>query len=189
MEMLETTQVEKQLSDLAATVDLFASKDAIRDCIFRINRGLDRGDERLMLSGFHPDADLCWGSSDAVPLSQWIEIARHVLNEVARVQHLIGNILIEIDGDVANVESYEIAHLTSGTNDLSESIMASRYVDKFERRDGEWRVRQRTKVTDWVRTLEAPVDLWGRSPLRATRDERDASVQAFGPEPFYPMDR
>ena len=34
-----------------------------------------------------------------------------------------------------------------------------RYVDRFERRDGEWRIAHRVAVTDWSR-LTAPDDWW-----------------------------
>lgn len=182
--MSDTAQLEVQLTELAAKVELLAAKDSIRDCLLRINRGMDRGDERLMLSGFHPDAEICWGSADPVPLAQWIEVGRVVIAQAVRVQHLIGNVLIEIEGNLANVESYEIAHLTSGDHGPSDTIMASRYVDKFERREGDWRVKRRDKVTDWFRVMEAMDDLWGKAALRAARDGSDVSVQAFGAAAF-----
>lgn len=187
--MSDTARLEAQLEDLVAKVERLAAKDSIRDCLLRINRGMDRGDERLMLSGFHPDAEICWGSADPVPLAQWIEVGRVVIAQAARVQHLIGNVLIEIEGDLANVESYEIAHLTSGSDGLNDTIMASRYVDKFERRAGEWRVKRRDKVTDWFRIMEAADDLWGKTALRAARDGSDVSDRAFGSGVFSSSDR
>ena len=35
---------------------------------------------------------------------------------------------------------------------LAERLTGGRYVDRFERRDGRWRIAERTFVLDWMRT-------------------------------------
>lgn len=58
--MEASTDLSDKVNALAKRVDELTSKDAIRDCIYRINRGMDRIDRDLMASGFHEDAKVRW---------------------------------------------------------------------------------------------------------------------------------
>src|SRR5262249_58000121 len=65
--------------------------------------------------------------------------------------HMVTSQLIEIDGDVAASEAYFFAsHVERvGEEDLVlQSI--GRYLDRFERRDGEWRIARRTILSEIV---------------------------------------
>ena len=71
-------------------------------------------------------------------------------------QHLVGNILVEVDGNVAYSESYwQAFHRIAKGKDFSDSggfvadhdpsidedvFVSGRYIDKLEKRDGEWRI-------------------------------------------------
>jgi 3-phenylpropionate/cinnamic acid dioxygenase small subunit len=63
--------------------------------------------------------------------------------------HNISNVLIELDGDVARCESYSIVivRIRKDGGDV-DWLHAGRYVDRFERRNGEWRIAYRTVVYD-----------------------------------------
>ena len=60
--------------------------------------------------------------------------------------------------------------------DIRQLIAHSRYVDRFERRDGDWRIAHRVVVTDSART-DAVAPWQGTSPIssltRGTRDHTD----------------
>lgn len=184
--MKGTTDLQAKIDELATKLDVLASKDAIRDCLYRINRAIDRIDERLLASAFHPDAKVRWAAKEAIPLTDWIKKAIGVQHTTQRVQHLIGNILIDIDGDDANVESYEIGrHLTPIKDEMKDLVFASRYIDKFARRDGEWRIVRREKVVDWIRIIEGADPYWDHVPIRGTRDDDDLSFEAFGAHAFH----
>jgi hypothetical protein len=49
-------ELQTRIDTLARQLGELSDKNAIRDCIYRINRGMDRIDDPLMASGFHPDA-------------------------------------------------------------------------------------------------------------------------------------
>src|SRR3954447_24561403 len=91
-------------ADLQALLD----RDAIRDCLYRYCRGIDRADEALLRSTYWPDATHCHrayrGSSDGV-IVQPIDRPRRG----GRGVHQVANVLIELHGDVAAVESGFIA--------------------------------------------------------------------------------
>ncbi|HEX8446742.1 MAG TPA: nuclear transport factor 2 family protein [Sphingomonas sp.] len=164
----------------ARQLDRLVAKDEIRDCLYRINRGMDRIDRGLMLSGFHDDAQICWAAPDYVPLATFIDIAMRVQAGNRRVQHLLGNILIELDGDSAGVESYEIGrHLTPMPGGEQDLIIAARYIDRFSRRDGVWRIERRLKLVDWIRVMTGADEKFDRVPHKGIRDRSDPSYALF----------
>ena len=184
--MATLTELERRLDAMMKRQDELSSKEAIRECIYRINRGMDRIDRGLMLSGFHPDAKIRWASAETMELTTFMEAAIKIQHTTSRVQHLVGNILIDLQGDLANVESYEIArHLTPFGDEKKDLIIASRYVDKFSRREAVWRIVRRDKVVDWIRIFEGADPLFDNAPLKGRRDEDDIWFEMFGLRAFH----
>lgn len=63
-------------------------------------------------------------------------------------QHLLGQTLIEIEGNSANTETYVYArHLLLGA--AQELAFAGRYLDQLECRDGHWKIHHRRVAMDW----------------------------------------
>src|SRR5690606_29336609 len=85
-----------------------ADKQAITEVIYRYCRGLDRLDWPTLSSVYHPDAIEDRGEALFVGPAE--DLARAALKSLTEAyvvsQHLIGNILIELDGDTAFAESY-----------------------------------------------------------------------------------
>lgn len=184
--MSSVNELQAQVEALSKRLDDLSAKEAIRDCIYRINRGLDRIDPKLLGSGFHPDAKIQWGTPDTYDLDTWLEKSLAMQHKTQRVQHLVGNILIEIRGDAADVESYEIGrHLTPLPDGMKDLIIASRYVDKFSRRKGVWKIDHRIKVGDWIRVMEGTDPLWDNVALKGLRDANDVSMVQFGRTAFH----
>lgn len=121
-------------------------KEAIRECLFRYSRGIDRMDRALMLSAYHPDAFDDHGVSQGDP-ETFVDWAQsYHLREQRRHQHQIGNITIDLDRDSAHVESY---YCFWGENLEGPPTLAfGRYVDQFERRDGKWAIAYRVCINE-----------------------------------------
>lgn len=170
-----------ELDELREAVATLVAKDQIRDCLYRYCRGIDRIDADLIASAFHDDAIIDFGTLFKGPKADFIETSIAVQKRQTDCQHLIGNILIELDGDVAAVESYEMArHLTPLPNGLKDMVMAARTLDRFERRHGRWAIAYRKKVLDWSRFLNADRSMHDGSPVTlAVRDEDDLSYALF----------
>lgn len=84
------------------------------------------------------------------------------------------------------MESYEIArHLTPMGAEKKDLIIASRYIDKFSRRDGQWRIDRRDKVVDWMRVMEGKDAVFDQRPLKGKRDGQDISFEMFGAGAFH----
>ncbi|MFC4296257.1 nuclear transport factor 2 family protein [Novosphingobium tardum] len=157
-----------------------------QDCIelvHKLARAIDRCDADLVRAVFHPDATDDHGgfkgtARDFIP---WV---MDVLAGMRRTQHVVGNILIELDGDVAHGESYFIAHHALPGAEGADTFMiaAGRYLDRFERRNGEWRIAHRGAVYDWSSAVPA-TDMWNRDQPNGyafgTRGTSDASYRHF----------
>ncbi len=162
------------------------AKDEIREVIMRLARGTDRRDKDLIRSCYHSDAmddhGAFQGSAD-----EFADWAVEVLQPM-RTQHFLGQIRIEVKGDVAHAESYCEAHhvfesgpemmppegLQPGTMDWTMSL---RYVDRFEKRDnGPWLIANRVCVWDFEYIVPAS-NKWdvGETFIRGRHDRQDPS--------------
>jgi ketosteroid isomerase-like protein len=155
-----------------AQLQQLLDREAIRDCIYRFCRGVDRVDEDALRSVYWHDATGRHGAHQGDAAS-FIEGVLRNRKGGGRAIHLIGNILIEWHGDVAAVESYFRTTLDArdAGNRPQETLLAGRYLDRFERRNSEWRIAVRTVVYDWVRHTELKAD---------TDAERFGSRQPMG---------
>ena len=158
-------------------------KQACTELVYRLARAIDRCDENLLRSLFHPDATDDHGMfrGSAKDFVDWV---LPVLRSMKRTQHLIGNVLIVVDGDMARGESYFVAHhvLTTKNEPDRFSVAAGRYLDRFERRAGEWRFSHRQAVYDWSEQGPSS-DTWDRSGsgwLFGARAPNDPSYAVHG---------
>lgn len=136
------------------TLQDLLDREAIRDCLYRYCRGIDRCDEGALRSSYWEDATDCHGAWNG-SASGFIEQALKKLRLGGQRVHQVTNVLIELHGDAAAVESSFFA-LQAQANATLETFLCGRYVDRFERRQGEWRVAARTVVYDWIEERERP---------------------------------
>ena len=119
----------------------------IYDCLVRFSRGMDRFDRDLFLSAFHSDAILSAGEYVAGPaeIYDWAS-ELHEQGQVA-TQHSLFNHTCEIDGDTAHSEIYY--QFVGRNRDDSNWVAGGRYIDRLERRQGQWKIAYRTNVIEW----------------------------------------
>ena len=140
------------MDDLAATVRDLRDRQEIHDCLLRYCRGIDRLDAELMLSAYHADAIddhglVVLGAADFV---DWA-IDFHRTNNPIH-QHGIGNLTIDLDGDVAHSECY---YTFIGTRSGGPSTLSfGRYVDRLEKREGRWAIAMRCCFTEAVQDIQ-----------------------------------
>lgn len=137
--------------DIPALLD----REAIRDCLYRYCRGIDRADESLLRSAYWPDAHDCHGAYRG-PVDGFIAQALPRLRAGGRGVHQISNCLIELHGAMAAVESSFLALQTTAAAPDKATFLCGRYLDRFEKRAGEWRIAERTVVYDWIEERTRP---------------------------------
>jgi SnoaL-like domain len=134
-----------------------ADCEAIRQVIYRYCRGIDRADRDILESCYWPDAIDDHGVA-ACSAAEFIDICLAAVQHMVTV-HMIGNVLIEDGGhDTALVESY--FHATHRLPDADGSgerewTLLGRYLDRFEPRDGQWRIISRVVAVDHERSVTA----------------------------------
>jgi hypothetical protein len=147
----------------------------IRQVLLRYARGVDRLDLDLVRSCYHPDATDSHGSF-AGTVDEFVAWVERVLRRYDATMHFLGNPLVElVADDVAAVETYGLAfHRAAGGPPERNLVTGFRFVDRFERRDGEWRIARRVAVTEWSR-IDREEDWWPipDGMLRGRRDRTD----------------
>ena len=147
--------------------DELADREAIRDCLYRYCRGIDRSDPELLRTAYWPGAmDYHTGFTGTV--EQFIEWAMPRLATMEQGIHMIGNIFIRIEGSAAKVESYLWSVSVLPGEAPRKVITCGRYNDRFEKCDDEWRIAERWVVHDWFEESVNTGD-WDNGPVRHGR--------------------
>lgn len=127
----------------------WADKAECTELVVRVARAIDRRDAELLASLFHSDATDDHGMF-AGTATDFIAFVMPLLATMKQTQHVLGQTLVELDGNRAASETYFVAHHTlAGPDGDILMIAAGRYLDRFERRDGTWKIAHRHAVYDW----------------------------------------
>jgi hypothetical protein len=146
-------------------MDRLSDRAAIQEAINNWCRAVDRRDWDMVRAAFHPDGTDAHGlyDGDVDGLIDWLKV-RHAT--ITSSNHVVSNILIEFYGpDAALVETYctacqryapegaaTLAAISGGAAAAADNpvdmLIFGRYVDRFERRDGQWKVFRRITVFD-----------------------------------------
>lgn len=163
-----------------ALLDRLNSRAEITEVVLRYVRAIDRCDEELLRSCFHPDSRHRHGSFDGAS-AEFCAFAIQVCRAVEATHHQLGPVSIELAGETAFVETYFTSHHRFGAvpppggQPHEDRFMGGRYVDRFERREGVWKIAERQGINEWLR-YEPASDrgFWsGPAGQRGRRDRDD----------------
>lgn len=180
----------EELEQLLRDVQHLNDRAAIQDCIARHARGHDRHDAELLTGAYHDDGvDEHGHAINPGPQYAGWANALHAASSSSHL-HNITTQLCEIDGDVANCESYVMVVLLAPDTNTT-TVMNGRYIDRLEKRDGDWRIALRRSTVDAVITGDASMlshpFFRQQGYAKGTRDRTDPSYQRpislDGPEP------
>jgi len=178
------------------SVARIADRMQIQDCMYKWCRSVDRLDYDGMRDVFHPGAIDRHGAFDG-PVEGLIDWIRNRHAAIPFSMHAISNMLIEFAGpDLALVETYvrttqrypaqarkaldQLAGGKAGEGDGAMDLLTcSRYVDRFERREGRWKIAARTLVADWKQFVSVP-DHLPSPPASQVTGRRDQQDFVFG---------
>ncbi len=148
-------------------------RQAILDCIHRYCLGVDRHDAAMIASAFHPDAIDEHGPFTGGPgaLADWAN-GFHAANFLSHT-HNITSHGCEIDGDQAHAQSHCLYGLRRQDGE-TVAMGSARYIDRLERRDGEWRIAHRRTLIEWRGELKAHMP---EGYAHGTWDRSDPSYQ------------
>ncbi len=136
------------MTELPPKLQRLIDRQEILECVHRYARALDRHDDELLASVFHHDAIDNHGPwvGGRAEFIQWANHECH--NALAAHMHHITTHNCEVDGHVAHAETYVMfVHRPETGSEIL--VGGGRYVDRFEKRDGEWRIALRRVVMDF----------------------------------------
>jgi len=161
-------ELESRFAELRADVQEIADYRDIFDNEHEYARGLDRHDNALIGSVFWPDARASYGS--LVDMDGFAEWANEGHSRSAAHQHFVTGLTLDFDGDTAHEEGYiyfssDMPRDSSldyvGVPTPGRAVAGSlttfgtgRYVNRYERRDGEWRMI----VHEYVHDISLPLE-------------------------------
>lgn len=156
------------------------SKDAIQEVVQDLARGTDRLDAALIRSCYHADALDDHGAFRGSPeaFAAWV---CDVLPHFAATTHFVALPRIEFIGERAFAETNCVAHHVSAPDAdgvSTDLVLGLRYVDRFERREGVWKIARRTCAYDWTQTICTPAERlhpYTEEYVRGRRDRQDVS--------------
>jgi hypothetical protein len=182
--MEETTMdleaLNARIARLEAQQRELADRQAIRDCVTRYTRGLDRLDVEMVRSAFHDDALNDHGVVVKGPdfFADWA-VEEH-RRDAGGTLHYIATHSCELDGDVAHAETYWLAAVRHpGGTGLT--FAGGRWLDRLERRGGEWKVAARKLVQEFSSPpmLDAENEISAKLREAAAKSMRDRTDPSY----------
>lgn len=176
----EERDARGDLEALRRDVRYLKDRAEILDCVARHARGCDRHDTDLITSAYFPDATDEHGHArnSGADYAAWVNPVHAATSKVHT--HNITTHNCEIDGDVAHADSYSIVVLL-GNDGTTAQFISGRYIDRLERRDGQWRIALRRSTVEVMFTADASVlaskFFTRQGYIHGTRDRTDLSYE------------
>ncbi len=160
----------------AEALQLMLDKMALHELVQNYCRAVDRRDYALLESVYHPDS-----IDDHSPMFKGSgpEFVRWVPSSVERfelTQHVIVSASFVVDGTIAEGECFIVAYHLRKQEPQRETIAHGRYLDRYEKRDGVWRILYRKIIYDWSEVRPYDKELFAKisgGSTKASPDEND----------------
>jgi hypothetical protein len=130
-------------------------------------RGLDRLLPDSIRDVFHDDAQVDYGLYTGLA-GGFVDFACMFLKDCDATHHLVGQMDITFEGEVAHGEIYFTAyHRFSKMGVSTDLFVGGRYIDRYENRGDGWLIASRKEVVDWSRTEPSAREFEQNSKINA----------------------
>jgi hypothetical protein len=186
--------------ELSVRLALLEARQEIQEVVGRLCRAQDRHDIDAMEACYHPDGydDHLLFKGSPREFAEWL--VESLSARFEETLHFVGPSVVEVDGDIAQVNTECMAHhLSSAGESLgvepggpmlrADYVMSLRYLDRFERRNGRWLIAHRRCVWDWAyySEFEGSIKGWSDTP-EIVWSRKDKSDPAYEPVPPAPSE-
>ncbi|MBA4800452.1 MULTISPECIES: nuclear transport factor 2 family protein [Euryhalocaulis] len=133
-------------------------KQAIQEKMALYSRAVDRADVELLRTMYHPDATEHHGGTFDGSAADYLDKISDGLALAKGMTHLLCNCIVELndDGKSAIVESYILTFARMKLDGKkTDTLTCARTVDRFEKRDGDWRIAARRMSWEWNRDMDS----------------------------------
>jgi len=133
-----------------ADVRALADRLAIADQCVRYTNALDTRDWSLLESCFTDDPVFVHPGGRLEGFPAILARTTAALTPLDATQHLLGNVLVEVDGDTARSSCYfQAQHVRAGTPGGDTYVIAGSYTDRWQRTPAGWRIAERVQAYAW----------------------------------------
>jgi ketosteroid isomerase-like protein len=174
------------VDDLEAQLRRLLDERAIREVLATYCRAVDRLDIDLLREVYHPDAvdtGRPKGRDGYATLEEFFAfVAAGPDRGIEATPIVLGQTLFEFDGDVALTEtSFHGYHRRRVDGSITQAGLVGRYLDRFERRDGTWRIAHRRVVMDWAQEFPIAAGSQVHLDTAGARSREDPLYQFLAP--------
>lgn len=131
---------------MSAELETLLAIRAVEQNIIAFARAMDDRDWAAIRAILAEDAVADMGTGRLEGPEAIIGLMQYFLDRCGTTQHLIGNIVVTVAGDTAESRAYvHDSHLPAGDDPGAVYFTLGDYNDRWERRDGRWRMIERIK--------------------------------------------
>lgn len=138
-----------------AALQQLIDRRQIEDVVARYARTLDWLDDDGQASCYWPDADIDYGFFKG-KAADFLPVVMQTERDSDRRWHMLGGLIVKFHSGVSALsECYGIFAGARRQEDgtLAGNLYGGRYLDEWEKRNGEWRISARTYLLDWHHPL------------------------------------
>lgn len=131
-------------------------RQAITQLIHAYCAAADRRDYARLRSLYHPDATDDHGAFFQGLAMKFIDSLPDIQAPMRILHHNITTVNLALEGDYAEGEVYVLAfHQVESEPEPIDLLIGGRYLDRYTKRNGEWKFSERAVLADWA-TLNEP---------------------------------
>ena len=138
---------------MPTTLRALVDRQEIADLCVRYTYALDRKDWESVRACFTDDPVFVHPGGRVEGADGIVERARRALEPLDASQHLLGNVLVEMDEDhvdsATSICYFQAQHVRAGTAGGDTYIIAGSYADRLARTNKGWRIAHRDQVYLW----------------------------------------
>jgi hypothetical protein len=157
----------------------FLDRAQIRECLVRLARGEDRRSATLITASYWPDSVSDYGVFKG-NFDEYLAWVVPGAEAIKNTQHVLGQSYMELDGDIAKVETQVVSYhrVDMGAGDR-DTCIGGRYLDRMQKRGGEWRIAERLMLYDWYQDWGDSID-WSQGVMGLPFSAEHFSGRAVG---------
>ncbi len=134
----------------AEAAQRLADQQEIADLCVRYTIALDTKDWALLESCFAPSPVFVHPGGRLEGFPAILERTIAALTPLTATQHLLGNIVVQVDGDTSRSMCYfQAQHVRAGTPGGETYIIAGSYADTLTRAASGWKITERVQTYIW----------------------------------------
>ena len=144
--------------ELEAELEVWRAERAITRVIQCYARAVDRRDFAAVRECFHEDAQIHYGDWFSGSLAEGLAFVEESVPRLESTLHIFGTPWIELDltRGIAECETYAVNSATypADADGVSiQNVSGTRYLDRFEFREGRWAISSRRNRRVWAHNL------------------------------------